>query len=377
MINRKIKTKLVGKDELFKVIALGEATQKPILLVGEPGVGKTQTLIDYAAAMYNYDKKQARDKCFVIELDEGTKNSEIKGRVNMENLLTEKKYTIDAPIADAEYVLINEVDKGSSAVRNTMLSVMREKALFLGSEIRQCKWKLFAGSCNIIPQDEEENPFWDRFLIQYEVQRVKASDFYTKIWTGKGKAEIDVNVPEKADIDACSIDLKMMTEFVKVVYKEVSDRTAVELPLLAKAVKLIWGLGDAEAIMKTCELVCPQKANDLSNKLEDPAIVAIKTKIKNLASIEENDLLVQNISSIENDISQLASNPSLKGQAESLKTVLKDTIQKSPNCQKMMEDLQKRAAAFKVAQNHGNNPGLNSTDGQEVLDMTNTQQEVL
>ena len=90
MITRKIRTKLVGKEEIFKVLALGEVTQLPVLLLGDPGVGKTQSLIDFAAAKYNYDRETVKDKTFIIELDEGTKTSEIKGRVNMKNLLENK-----------------------------------------------------------------------------------------------------------------------------------------------------------------------------------------------------------------------------------------------------------------------------------------------
>jgi hypothetical protein len=347
MKQRIIKTKLVGKDELFKVIALGEATRMPILFVGEPGVAKTQTLIDYAAAMSGYDKEKARKETFVLELDEGTKSSEIKGRVNMKELLVNKDYKIDAPIADARYVLINEVDKGSSAVRNTMLSVMREKALFLGSEIRQCKWQLFAGSCNVIPDDELENPFWDRFLITYTVDRIKSTDMWNKVWGKPGKQyEIPINIPDNSEIDAESLDSKMMIIFGKEIQKEVSDRTMVAVPVITKAVKLIWGLPDAEAIMKACELVCPQKAQVLSSKLEDPAIVSIKTKIKDISSITEPDLLVQSINGIESEISQLKSNPSYKGQADQLKSVLKDTMEKSDNCQQLIKDLKDKSKAF-------------------------------
>lgn len=349
MFQRKIKTKLVGKEELFRVIALGEATKTPILFVGEPGVAKTQTLMDYAAAMSNYDRELARKQCFVLELDEGTKSSEIKGRVNMENLLVHKKYTIDAPIADAKYVLINEVDKGSSAVRNTMLSVMREKALFLGNEIRQCKWDLFAGSCNIINGDEEDAPFWDRFLIKYEVQRVKVADMYGKVWMNKSY-EFEITIPEPSDLDAATLDSQMMTIFAKEIYKDVSDRTMVAVPRLAKAVKFIWGVGDAEAIMKTCELVCPSKAQALSAKLEDPAIVSIKTKIKDIPSISEGDLLLQTVSKIENEISQLSQNPQYSAKAKELTEMLKDTMSKSDNCQTLIADLQAKAAAFSSLQ---------------------------
>lgn len=345
MINRKVKTKLVGKEELFKVIALGEATRFPILFVGVPGVAKTQTLMDYAAAMSGYDKEKARQETFVLELDEGTKSSEIKGRVNMEDLLVNKKYSIEAPIAAARYVLINEVDKGSSAVRNTMLSVMREKALFLGSEIRACHWQLFAGSCNIIPDDELENPFWDRFLIKYTVERIKVSDIYKSAWQAK-QQEFELNIPEKDDLESSMLDQKMMETFAKEIYKDVSDRTLMAVPTITKAVKFIWGFADAEAIMKACELVCPQKAQALSAKLEDPAIVSIKTKIKDISSITEADMLMSNIQSIENEISQLKQNPVYATKAETLATMLKDTIQKSDNCTALIASLQEKASKF-------------------------------
>ena len=169
METRKIKTKLVGKESVFNILALSEATGLPVLLLGEPGVGKTQTLLDYAAAKYQYNREAVRKNTFVIELDEGTKTSEIKGRVNMKSLLEDKEYKIDAPIADAKFLLINEVDKGTSGVRNTLLSVMREKALFYGDTIKKCKWEVMAGSCNVIPNDELENPFWDRFVLTEKV----------------------------------------------------------------------------------------------------------------------------------------------------------------------------------------------------------------
>jgi MoxR-like ATPase len=361
MIERKIKTRLVGKDELFKVIALGEATRMPILFVGVPGVAKTQTLIDYAAAMSGYDKQKARKETFVLELDEGTKSSEIKGRVNMQDLLVEKKYTIEAPIANARYVLINEMDKGSSAVRKTMLSVMREKALFLGSEIRQCKWQLFAGSCNVIPDDELENPFWDRFLITYEVNRIKVADIYNEAWKGN-RYELTLNIPETSDLDATTLDAKMMKTFAKEIYKAVSDRTMIAVPEIVKAVKHIWSFGDAEAIMKACEFVCPDKVQALSAKLEDPAIVSVKTKIKELPNIEDSDVLMTSIQTIENEIAQLSSNPAYSEQAPVLETVLKDTIDKSENCQGLISSLQEKADKFKGLKG-GNAPEKVESDG--------------
>lgn len=342
MIKRNIKTKLVGKEELFKVIALGESMRKPILLIGVPGVAKTQSLLDYAGAMYNYNGKDTRENCFILELDEGTKSSEIKGRVNMEDLLINKKYTIDAPIADASYILINEVDKGSSAVRNTMLSVMREKALFLGNTIKSCKWILFAGSCNEITDDPEDAPFWDRFLIKYTVERVRVMDLSSKVWTGKSKTEISIDLPEKDDINNVSLNSALMNTFLKVIYTDISDRTAVELPLMVKSIKIIWGTNDIESIMKCCEMVCPSKVQNLSAKLEDPLIAQIKGSIRSLPSIEGNDLLVQAINDVEELIEKLKLNPLYTNKADELSKSLVDTQASSQNCQDLIKSLQNK-----------------------------------
>jgi len=346
MQERKIKTEMFRKEEVFRVLALAEACRLPVLLIGVPGVAKTQTLIDYAAAKSGYDRKVARENTYVIELDEGTKSSDVKGRVNMKELLVNKDYKIDSPIADRKFVLINEVDKGSSAIRNTLLSVMREKALFLGHEVKRCKWEIFAGSCNEIPVDEVDSPFWDRFIIKMTVDRVPPRSV-TKIWKGK-KTTIKLNLPEQADFDSCKLNTKMMNTFASTVYKETSDRTISQLPLVTKGIKMIWDISDEEAIMRSCELVCPQKAGDLSNKLEDPQVVQIKTKIKEVTKIDDADYLMNFINEIENMISQFtAEDPGNNTQrGQELVAVLKDTMQKSPTCVRMIEDMKQKAQKF-------------------------------
>jgi len=268
METRKIKTKLVGKESVFNILALSEATGLPVLLLGEPGVGKTQTLLDYAAAKYQYNREAVRKNTFVIELDEGTKTSEIKGRVNMKSLLEDKEYKIDAPIADAKFLLINEVDKGTSGVRNTLLSVMREKALFYGDTIKKCKWEVMAGSCNVIPNDELENPFWDRFVLTEKVVRV-GLDVMKNMWKkGESMQEVMVNVPSKEEVDKCKIDDKLMAKFLTAVYTSASDRTIYQLPRIVQATKLVYSMTDSQAIIKVCELVAPDKLGEVASKLE-------------------------------------------------------------------------------------------------------------
>lgn len=331
MNNRKIKTRLVGKEEVFQILALGEATKLPVLLLGDPGVGKTQALLDYAAAKYNYNKQEVRDNTFVIELDEGTKTSEIKGRVNMKSLLEDKEYKIDAPIAKAKYLLINEVDKGTSGVRNTLLSVMRERALFYGDEIKKCEWDVMAGSCNVIPTDELENPFWDRFVLTQKVSRVGA-DSMKKIWKAKGVInECEISVPTKDEIENCDIDAKHMNKFLDVIYGAASDRTIYHVPFITKAIKLIYNFSDVEAILKSCELIAPSKIGDISSKLETKRENNVRSMVSSLPDVLKggNDSYSQlYVGQVADAIIEMGKVGSYAGKAVNLSTEVIEAIQK-------------------------------------------------
>ena len=52
METRIIETRLKERQEVFRLLAVAEAMQKPILMVGPAGVGKTIALLDYAHAYY-------------------------------------------------------------------------------------------------------------------------------------------------------------------------------------------------------------------------------------------------------------------------------------------------------------------------------------
>lgn len=112
-------------------MALGEAIQTPILLIGPPGVAKTAAVIDFAKASLG---KLKGEDLFLLETDEGTKSNAIKGNVDLEALTTENKYKVDSPVTRAKVVVVNEIDKASASLRNSLLGIMNERVLFNGKE---------------------------------------------------------------------------------------------------------------------------------------------------------------------------------------------------------------------------------------------------
>lgn len=287
MQKKVIKTKLVNREEVFMILALGEALQMPVLLEGPPGTGKSNSLYDYA--------EDHKEDVFLVELDSGSKASEVKGFLNMKALLEEKRYETFSPITTKKYILINEVEKGSSEIRNTLLSIMQERQLQLGSEgVKECKWEVFAGSCNSIPSDERKEPFWDRFLIKHMVAPLTLEEM--KYARKRITQTIEIEIPKEDEMKP--ISEAMMNKFDELTASALSDRARMAAPRLAAGIKAIWRLDDYQSLCKTASFLCPELVSNVSSSLIPAEIVEIKTLIHNIDSQADYDSRVKMFSKL-------------------------------------------------------------------------------
>lgn len=284
MQKRVIKTNLMGREEIFKALVLAEVTKLPILLEGPPGTGKTKAITDYGIAALGGDPDAMTGKeFFIIETDEHTRSSEVKGRPDMEQLAVNNKFIIDAPIAEASYVLVNEIDKASSTIRNALLGIMNEKFVFNGSHKIQCDWKLFAGACNLIPESEVGNPFWDRFVFKIKLERMPIEtimDYYK----AKGKnfsQDIEVNFPTDEDIEKVLIPGSKLGIFLHNIHSKCSDRTLTFIPKIIASISLIYNCSITEAMVTTAKLlISPEFASQISNKISSASVNNLYKQIK-------------------------------------------------------------------------------------------------
>lgn len=285
MNTRTINTNLIKKEEVFRILALAEAVELPVLLIGDPGTAKTASVIDYAKAAGN--GTLTNDDLFILETDEGTKSTAIKGNIDLEELTLNQKYKVISPITEAKFVVINEIDKASASLRNSLLGVMNEKILFNGKDAVPCKWNVMVATCNKIPEDEIGSPFWDRFLITFQVERVRQSDlmdYYSK-GAKAFKRDYDIRLPQPGDIDAITLQPKMLKKVVDLCYSKLSDRTLSYLPVLVKNIMIVYNCEEKAGLIKAVELlVGKSEANILAKDLVPAEIRAIYDKIDLLAA---------------------------------------------------------------------------------------------
>jgi MoxR-like ATPase len=335
---RQIETSLINKEEVFKMLALAEATGLPCLLIGQPGVAKTKTVVDYAKAWLNKDGKMtAKDfaeKIYILETDEGTKASEIKGMPDLGKLFTDNEYSLSTPIADAEIVIINEVDKASSAIRNAMLGVMNEKFLFNGKHKIPCKWKLFVATCNEIPKEEKGSPFWDRFMLKHTVNRVSAGEM-VKYYNKGGRdyrEKFSIGIPNKAEINEVEIPATKLEKYLEVGYQHSSDRTLTFVPTLSKAVSYIWDISVDKALVKTAQIMIDQTAgSELQNRLMSPEVKAVMSKVEMLHSYQTNEQLELAIAEIEGLVNTYATRGIMdSGQINEIEISMQYILQNHP-----------------------------------------------
>jgi hypothetical protein len=340
--SRRIQTNLHGKEEVFKLMALGESLGIPVLLVGVPGVAKTQAMLDYAASVEG-GLDNAFEKSFVIELDEGTRPSEIRGMIDLEKLHIDKKFDVITPIADAKYVMINEVDKATSGVRNTMLSAMRERALMLGKSVRKCKWSLFVGTCNKINDDPDEAPYWDRWMLKLNVPRVTTQKLADS-WMGQ--TYVDVSVYPKGYIESFVPKdepefQKCISEFLNIYFEKMTDRTAWHIPLIIKGCHLVYGTDMVEATIKAASLLCADTSllKTLASRIEDKGITTVKTEIGRLTGVIDS-IVFSNISAT---VTKFIQNEAYsQDKRDGIKELYKRTVENNPQAMKIWNEIKEQ-----------------------------------
>jgi MoxR-like ATPase len=154
---------LVGRDQLAELIVLAAVAQEHLLVIGPPGTAKSAMVRRIAQVMGG--------QYFEYLLGRFTEPSEIFGAVDLKKL---KDGTVETDVRgmlpEAEIAFLDEVFLGSTAILNTLLSILNERRFRRGHTQMACPLRVCVGASNALPEDEALAAFADRFLLHVFVQ---------------------------------------------------------------------------------------------------------------------------------------------------------------------------------------------------------------
>lgn len=165
---RDVDARFVGRSDAAALLVLAIVAREHMLLIGPPGTAKTEMIQRFASLI------QARR--FSYLLTRFTEPSEIFGPLDFE-LFQAGSYRVKTEdmLPAAEVVFLDEVFQGSSAILNTLLSLINERRFHNGAHLEPTPLISMFGASSEVPDDSALQAFSDRFLLRLEVGPVGAA----------------------------------------------------------------------------------------------------------------------------------------------------------------------------------------------------------
>ncbi len=197
------------------------------VLVGPPGTGKT-TLIYTLSKLLNA-------KWFYRQLTKFTDLEELLGPIDIAELLKGRVVRVYSnSIVEADLALLDEIFNASSAILNTLLSILNERVIYDGDKIVPVKtWTVYASS-NRVPDEEELQALYDRFPLRSFLSYLppeETENLIVKGWQLRRELDVATAVASMDDVKKCHDYL------LKYVYDNLTALAKHVAPIIANFVE--------------------------------------------------------------------------------------------------------------------------------------------
>ncbi len=179
----------INKEEEAKLIALALVAKEHVMLVSEPGTAKSALAIRAG--------ELTESKVFKKQLSKFTDPAELFGPPNAKLILEEGKFQIvtTGMLPEADIAFIDEIFRGGSAIRDTLLLIMNERVMFNGQETIPAPVRTVISATNFVSYDEEDQALYDRFMLRHFISPLAKKD-----WGGLVQATWNVEFNRTASV---------------------------------------------------------------------------------------------------------------------------------------------------------------------------------
>jgi MoxR-like ATPase len=176
-VARVVDKRFLDKQEIIRLLLISAIAGEHMLIVGPPGTAKSALIRLFAELV------EAR--YFEYLLTRFTEPNELFGPVDMGAFRQgEYRRRIQGMLPEAEIVFLDEVFKANSAILNSLLTLLNERRFMNGAQIVRCPLLSVYGATNEVPNDENLQAVFDRFLIRVRSENLDSYHFHNLVSRG-------------------------------------------------------------------------------------------------------------------------------------------------------------------------------------------------
>jgi MoxR-like ATPase len=175
-IERELSVALVERDEVIRAALVALLARQHLFVLGPPGTAKSHMMIELARRISL--QQGAGLRSFTYLMTRFTTPEELFGPVSVSGLKQDEYKRITAGrLVEAELVFLDEIFKASSAILNALLKIANERLFNNGNQEMSVPLISLFGASNELPQGNDLEALWDRFLLRLRVGYVSDSGF--------------------------------------------------------------------------------------------------------------------------------------------------------------------------------------------------------
>lgn len=156
---------LIERDTEVRLLLLAALSQEHILYLGPPGTAKSE--------LGRRLSRMCGGSYFERLLTRFSVPEELFGPLSMHALENDEYIRqVEGYLPTADVAFIDEIFKANSAILNTLLTILNERLFDNGAKRTRVPLLCLVGASNELPESEELDALYDRFLIRRQVSQV-------------------------------------------------------------------------------------------------------------------------------------------------------------------------------------------------------------
>jgi len=278
------------------ILNVAYITNENCIFIGPPGTAKSMLL-------KSWSEKQNK-KFFYYLLNKYTTPDEILGPISLDYYKQGivKRITTNK-LPEAEIVFLDEIFKASTAILNTLLTIMNER-IFFNPEPVPVKTEMVVAASNEIPTEEENLALYDRFLFRYFTDYVSNDELKLLLEYANSDSQDRVIVIEKKEIKELprlsESEISFIMDTILQMKEQgiiISDRRKVKTVKVLRTLKA-YGLLDSYYFRLTIETIFPFNQKEKAKVIDylDKVLPDINTLIRKINK-EIDNIIAQNTDS--------------------------------------------------------------------------------